>query len=320
MTNQSGDDSRLATLSNVPADQRFDPARRGRSADRALLRGARGAWAALAVIGGATFGDALADHSRAVQLVGTTALWLGWSVVVLALAVPTVVGLTAARVVAPMAFVASLVAAIRADSGLASVVCVAAAAVATGCLVTAELGTLFVQAAAYGDEQRFVLRPTVTATVGIALTWPVWCASTLAAPLLLAAQAWLWGLLTGALAVALSFLLGRSYHRLTQRWLVLVPAGLVVRDPLVLADTVMFRRNEIAHIGLALAGTGAADCTGPAAGHAVEIRLFEPATVVFAPTREAPDGRAIHATALLVAPSRPGRALVAARARRLPMD
>ncbi len=274
----------------------------------------------LAVIGGASFGGALADHSRAVQLVGTAALWAGWAVVVLALAVPSVLGLTLARVAVPMAFVASIAAAIEADAGVAAVVGVAAAAVATGCLLTAELGTLFVQAAAYGDEQRFLLRPTVGATMGIALTWPVWCAALIAAPLLLAARAWWWGILVGTLALALSWLLGRSYHRLAQRWLVLVPAGLVVHDQLVLADTVMFRRNEIAHIGLALAGTGAADCTGPAAGHAVEISVRQPATIVFAPTRDTPNGRAIHATAMLVAPSRPGRALEAARTRRLPMD
>lgn len=304
----------------MPADLRSDPASRAAFTDRAVLWVARLAWVALAVIGGATFGDALAHHSRAVQVVGTISLWLGWAAVVLAIAVPSVAGLTVARVVAPMAFVATIVAASQADAGFTAVIGVAAAALAAGCLLTAELGTLFVQASAYGDEQRFLLRPTVAATAGIALTWPVWCASTLAAPLLLAARAWWWGVLVAAIGATLGWLLSRSYHRLARRWLVLVPAGVVVHDQLVLADTVMFRRSELAHVGLALAGTGAADCTGPAPGHAIEISVHQPATIVFAPTRDTPDGRAIHATALLVAPSRPGRALMAARARRLPMD
>jgi hypothetical protein len=101
--------------------------------------------------------------------------------------------------------------------------------------------------------------------------------------------------------------------------LVVVPAGLVVHDQVVLAETAMFRHAEVARIGLALADTGAADCTGPASGHAVEVQLHDSATLVYAPTRSTPNGRAIHATALLVAPTRPGRLLQAAGARGLPV-
>ena len=103
------------------------------------------------------------------------------------------------------------------------------------------------------------------------------------------------------------------WHRLSRRWLVVVPVGLVVHDPLVLGETLMLRRNEIGSVALARASTEAADLTGPAGGHAVEISTTQPVTAIFASTPSEPGGRAIHLTACLVAPTRPGRAIAAVR-------
>jgi hypothetical protein len=100
---------------------------------------------------------------------------------------------------------------------------------------------------------------------------------------------------------------------------VLVPAGVVVHDPVVLADTFPLRTAQVASIGLAPAGTDAADLTGPASGYALEIATTESVTVVFAFTPSEPNGRAIHLRSFLIAPSRPGRALRSARARGLPL-
>jgi hypothetical protein len=106
---------------------------------------------------------------------------------------------------------------------------------------------------------------------------------------------------------------------LSQRWFVVVPVGLVVHDHLVLAETMMLRRQEIRTLRLARADTEAADLTGPAAGHAVEIVTTEPVTAIRAARPSVPRGSAIHLTACLISPSRPGRALRAAGARQLPV-
>jgi hypothetical protein len=100
---------------------------------------------------------------------------------------------------------------------------------------------------------------------------------------------------------------------------VLGPIGVEIHDPLVLAETVMLRRQELAGIRLAPADTEAADLTGPATGHAVEISTHESTTVIHAATPKTPRGTAIHLRSCLVAPSRPGRALRAAAAKRLPV-
>ena len=66
---------------------------------------------------------------------------------------------------------------------------------------------------------------------------------------------------------------------------------------------------------LAPDATEAADLTGPASGYAVEIETIGTVTALFAFTPKEPNGRAIHLTAFLVSPSRPGPG---ARGRRPP--
>jgi hypothetical protein len=81
----------------------------------------------------------------------------------------------------------------------------------------------------------------------------------------------------------------------------------------------MIRRHELAAVRLAPADTEALDLTGPAPGHALEIVTVEPMTLILAATPSAPRGQAIHFTACLIGPTRPGQVLVAAGDRRMPV-
>ena len=87
------------------------------------------------------------------------------------------------------------------------------------------------------------------------------------------AEQWVIGGVAAVVAVALTWLLLPRFNALSRRWLVLVPAGVVVHDQVVLAETLMVSRSDVVGIELALAGTEAADFTGPAAGHAVEVSV-----------------------------------------------
>jgi hypothetical protein len=112
---------------------------------------------------------------------------------------------------------------------------------------------------------------------------------------------WVVGTVLTALAVGAGWpLLGRL-HRFARRWLVVVPAGVVVHDHVVLAETLMVPKANVRNCGLALADTQAADLTGPAGGHAIEITVGEMAHVLFAVSR-AQAGPRVHAAAFLVAP------------------
>lgn len=293
------------------------PARELRGA--AAVWSARLAWLALALLGGRAFGEALASHSRGVEVVGTIALWAGWAAGALALAVPSTVSLTGARTGVPVALVAAVLASFGADGVLSAALAVGTAAIAAAAVASGEFGQAFAQASAYGHEQRFVLRPPAWVVLPAVVSWVVLCATAIGAPLAWGARSWwLAGALTAA-AAGLAWVLGQRFHRLSRRWLVIVPVGVVIHDHLVLGETVMLRTQGVDALGLALDGTDAADLTGPAGGHAVEIELRGHETVVFAPSRTEPNGRAIHARAMLVAPTRPGRFLAAAAERGLPV-
>ena len=283
------------------------------------LWGARLVWIALAVFGGAGIGSALASHDRAVQLTGTIGAWIAWGVVALALLIPSTLGLTVVRAVVPAALVAAAIAALEGDDAIERLVCVGLALLAAALVASGELGQLFAQSSAYGDERRFVLRPPVAYLLPTVVSWCVLCAAAIAGPLLVASGAWAAGAPVSVAAVVLAWFLGRRYHRLARRWVVVVPAGIVIHDHLVLAETAMFPRTSLAHVALALEGTEAADLTGPAAGMAVEIALRDTPTVVLAATRNAPRGTALHVRSVLVAPTRPGRMLAEVARRGFPV-
>ncbi len=286
------------------------------------LWAARVAWLAVAVVGGRAVGDAVADRSDAVRWVATVGAWIGWAVGAVALAVTGLVSLTVVRAVVPGAVVVAVAAAVAgapAGSVLALAVPAAVAAVLVG---AADTGQVYVQSSAYGDERRFGLRPPLGYLVPTVVSWAVWVAALLTAPLAWAARSWVLAAVATVVLAAASALLPRRWHQLTRRWLVAVPAGLVVHDPVLLDDTLMVPTRQITGLGLvgpAGRDGGAYDLTGPTPGIAVEIVLEELTTVVLAARPATPRGTAIHLSALLVAPSRPGAVLREAGRRNLPV-
>lgn len=288
------------------------------TAERALPWVLRLGWVGVLFFGWPAIDAATAGSAGAVEStarIGAGALWL---VGVAAMAIPAVVSLTAVRAVVPLA-VPIAIATVSSDAGLDSALFAGAAAISTVVAFSAELGRAFVQASAYGDEDRHLLRPPFAYAAMTIATWAIWVACIIAGPLLLADRSWLIGGLCSALAAVGTVWLWPRWHKLSRRWLVIMPVGVVLHDHVVLAETMMLRRSEVAALHLAPLGTEAADLTGPASGHAVEITTHEPVTVIFAASPREPRGRVVHLTGCLVSPSRPGRALAAAKARRLPV-
>jgi len=279
----------------------------------------RGIWIALLVVGGGALDRALDGRSDTVTLVARSGVAVLWLAGVASMALLATSSLTAARVIVPLAVPISVVMWSAGADTLEGAGALGLAVAAGAVVCSAETGRAFVQASAYGDEDRFPLRPPPAYLLAALLAWMCWAAALVAGPLLLAAHLWIAGSAITVVAVAGAVWAWPRWHGLTRRWLVLVPAGVVVHDQLVLAETLMIRRNQLAALRLAPAGTEAADLTGPAGGHAVEIVTTIPITAVYASTPRTPQGTAIHLTACLVAPTRPGRALSGALRHRLPV-
>ena len=273
----------------------------------------------MAVIGGTALESAVADRSSAVQWTTAVGGWTLFAIVAVGLLIPAVISLTVTRVGAPLALAAAGAAAIAGSPGVDVALLAAPGIVAVAAVFSAEFGRWMVQASAYGDEDRLPLRSPVPAGAAAIVSWLAWAPALIGGPLALAAANWLVGIPLTVLAVAASVFLGPRWHKMSRRWLVLVPAGLVVHDPVVLADTLMVRTDQILGLGLARSDTAAADLTGPASGYAVQVDTSVSVSAVFAFTPKEPNGRAIHMTGFLIAPSRPGEALRCAGTRGLPI-
>ena len=279
----------------------------------------RAGWVAVLLLGGAAIDGALVDTADGPAAATRWLALAGWVVGVAAMAVPAATTLTATRLVVPLAVPAAAVTWIAGADAVDGAAFLGVGVVTAVVAGSSALGRGFVQASAYGDEDRHLLRPPVAYLMVATLAWMLWSAAAILTAVMAARSELVWALVLGAVVVAGGVLLFPRWHRLTRRWIVLVPAGIVIHDHVVLAETLMLRRQEIDRLGLAPAGTDAADFTGPTSGHAVEIRMAESVTAIVSLVPGTPSGSAIHLTGCLVAPTRPGQVLAAAAARRFPV-
>jgi hypothetical protein len=266
---------------------------------------------ALVVVSGASVplvSGSLDDVDSSTKILTQIALWSLWSILLLCVMVPSSISLTALRLVAPAHSSVALIIVV-AEPSASSIIVLALSAAMTSFAFMAEIGAYFVQKSAYGDEMRFLLRsPTPMAAVQL-ITWMLWVGSAIVGALALVNRAWIAGGILVTLAVVGVVLLPPRFHRLSRRWLVRVPAGIVVHDHVVLAETAMFSRSAVTAIELTDDLGDDADLAGGGRGPGLRVTLSDFDTVVLAATSEHPGGRAIHVRSFRVRPSRPGRAL-----------
>jgi hypothetical protein len=283
--------------------------------NRATVWALRALWVTLPFTLGPAVADAVADASRPVQVVVSVGLWGGWVAGLIAALLPTTVSLTVARLLAPTPLAVAICAAVAGASAVAAIVAGLIGALVLVVALRREVGRVFAQGSAYGDESRFPLRPPGPLVVGpLPLLWLVLAGTTAAGPLLLAAGAWVAGALVSLLAVALLVVLPRRFHRLSRRFLVFVPAGLALHDHVVLVETAMFRWPAVGAVERAMASTGALDLTAGALGPALEVRLAAVDTVVVAGRDRA--ATSVRTSGVLCSPTLLDAALAEAARRR----
>jgi hypothetical protein len=289
--------------------------------DRVLPWALRLAWVALPFTAWPAVAEALRHHHGDVRPAVAIAGWVVWGAVLLATLVPHPLGLTVLRSSAPAVAAAVVVSAATGRPSTPAV----ALAVAWACGVTTlaflpSVGVLFVNGPAYANERRYPLSPPGALLLGpVELAWVITAGLPAAAVLLLGDRHWVAGAIAAVLGLLALRFLGAALHRLSLRWVVFVPAGLVIHDAMSLAEPVLFRRQTVAGLGLAAPGAIAVDLTQGAPGPALELRLGAPVTVGRAHGPRRPPEE-VPATALLFRPSRPGAVLAEAARRRLPVQ
>jgi hypothetical protein len=278
-------------------------------------------WALQPVLAGPTFADALDERSSSFRTATSIGLWIAWAVILVALLIPRTSTLTLIRITIPASVIAATWAAISPPeanwwAGLA----VAGTIGATVLSLLPSTGQRFVNGSAYGAERRLPLRAPGPLVLGLVqVVWAVVVAAAVTGPLLLAAEQWAAGAIATVLGWPLALAGTRSLHRLAQRWLVFVPAGLALVDPLLLTDSMSMSRGSITSMALAPADTVAHDLTAGALGLAVELTFARPQELVPLPRRRGERPETITVRQVLVTPTRPGVALREARDRGLPV-
>jgi hypothetical protein len=283
----------------------------------------RAVWLTLPLSAGPGLTDAIdATFDDASRIVAAVLCWLAWGLGALALLAPRPVGLTVLRAIAPAAATLSVVVLATGAADGAAGWGALLATVATAVLVAdPALAVAAANAVAYGDERRFPLRTPPSLYLGLLpLVRLLVVTAATAPPLLLASGRLEVGL--GALAVGavVGPLGARALHGLSRRWVVLVPAGVVIADPLTLADPTLFVREHVRSLR-------ALDGVAPAEPGLVDLRLGATAGSLLLVLDEAADllrsgsarrgGRVVAASLVVVAVSRRGELLEAASARRV---
>lgn len=271
---------------------------------------------------GPALATALATVDRPVQVVASVGCWLAWLVALVAMLVPCTVSLTTLRVVVPASVPAAGWSALAvAGPGWRGGLALSTTTLATVVALSAATGDLHVNGSSYGEERRMPLRPPGVLLLGpVQLTWAAVVAGVVTGPLLLAARVWLAGAVALAAGAGVALVGVRALHVLARRWVVFVPAGLVLVDPLTLTDALLAQRRVIAGLAPARADTTAQDLTAGALGLALELRFTEPVTIVPRPARHSPGGSGVtvvEVDAVLFSPTRPGAVLREASRRRL---
>jgi len=253
-------------------------------------------------------------------LIVETWLWGAWFIGVVAILVPAPASLTAIRLLSSGSISVAVLGLVltnnsRSDLWLALAVAIGVTALSFQPVV----GDLMVNGSAYGSERRMPLRPPGFALVGpVQVAWLLVMLGALSGPILMASGWLIAGI--GASLVGLGAIWAgvRVLHQLARRWVVFVPAGFVIHDPVVLIESILLGRTKIVALGPASIPLDdqATDLGRGARGLALAVRPKAP--VEFA-IRKPGVVESTTSSVLVFNPSLPGAVLKEARARAIPI-
>jgi hypothetical protein len=266
--------------------------------------------------------DALDGWPGAAAIVVAVAGWAAWGGALVAMLVPRTSSLTVVRVLAPAGGVAAVAAvAAGSDATVLDGVALAVGALVAVVALAPWTTDAFVDGSSYGPERRIALRTPLALALVAVLTWTVMCATAFGAVLLLASEQWAVGAAVLVVAAAAGWFGSRSLHQLSKRWLVLVPTGMVLHDPLVMPEPQLFLRQTMDRLGPAEGEVGpeitTEDLSAGASGLVMSITLSEPVELL---VRDGSRGTTLRPVdRVLFSPALPAELLDEARKRRLPV-
>lgn len=273
------------------------------SPERVIVGCAIAAWVGLALA--APWHSAGDNHSLAVSLVLAAWGWALWVSVAIALLVPSPLSVTVVRTVAPLAVVCSFVA--------VSPVSIFASLLMLIVTMSSLFTDVMVQGGAYGDEKRFALRTPMPYLAPAFIAWAALTWTLVGGSLMTAARGYWIGLPLVILGIVMARFVPRRLHRLSRRWLVIVPAGIVVHDHVVLAETMMTPKTNVLSMKVIAEPNDSADLTGGVLGPRLSIEMKDADKIVLSAitAKTLKTTEALHVKTFSIAPRRAHAALAA---------
>ena len=274
----------------------------------------RAAWLVVPFTAGEMLATALHSYAPSFRTACAVGLWVLWGATALAAVILRPFALGFVRIWMPAGLAAAVWAATQpaatqsvAEEQLGETVLgLAIAAIAAAVSLMPSVGAAFTDQRVASRpntsvERRLLLRPpAATAFALTPLVWAAIIAGSISGPLLLAAERWVLGAVVLVVGLAVAFRGYQSLLILARRWVVFVPAGIVLHDPLTLGDEAIllpksgikslqvvsastrrqeaaeFRKNEAATAGQI---SPKADLCAGSLGTAIDLTLHEPARI-----------------------------------------
>jgi len=232
--------------------------------------------------------------------------WILWAVVAIGTWIHHPISLTTIRCLAPIAVFYSAVYALSESLSSLNIAVVTCGIISLMLMYTADYGSAHVQAGAYGNERRFLLRIPAPVVLPTLITWALFATVLVVLENAVQSENYVLGIPILLALIAMSWKFAPQMHCLSKRWLVRVPAGWVVHDNLMLAENLLIRSHNLSSMDYALQGTEALDLSGLTRGVPIQLTLREMTDVRLSKlgARLLKTMDALHVQAFLVATTR----------------
>jgi hypothetical protein len=201
--------------------------------------------------------------------------WILWALVAIATWLHHPISLTTARCLAPIVIVGVISTAATNPWDAINVAVSACGIISLMLMFTADYGSAHVQAGAYGNERRFLLRIPAPVVLPTLITWALFATVLVVLENAVKSENYVLGTPLLLALIAMSWKFAPQMHRLSKRWLVRVPAGWVVHDDLMLVENLLIRSHNLTAMDFALADSEALDLSGMTRGVPIQISLRE---------------------------------------------
>ena len=275
-------------------------------------------WLSLPLFCGPALSDSFNDFELLLRTTVSITLWAFWALILLSTLLPTPISLAIVRIGAPAAAALSVWSALETGGSVAGIIGLTVSAVAASVAISASLGDRFSDGASYGDERRFLLRaPGPVLLLFGPLAWLASLAGLTLGPILLLNRNFLFGTLVTLGGLPLSGIASNAIYQLGKRWVVLVPAGILLHDHLSVGDPTLIPRNQIADFSPAKARTDALDLSQNSFGLSLEIRCVTPLSMMLKKGNRKTVNESSAVESFMINPARPNIVLAESHKRGL---